>query len=155
MCVFGQAESRNIIFLNQVQQRPEMRQDLRRMVGHFRERWPKVQARGRVHEELCRKCSVTRSFLSQHHKELVDAQLFPVVCAFAPASNPSGSFALATFSSCDSFSCDTIILDFPTHETPTHCHTSDSRKSIHIVIASFKRENGDGATTMDPSSSPC
>lgn len=109
---------------------------------------------GRVHEELCRKRSVTRSFLSQHHKELVDAQLFPVVCAFAPASNPSGSFALAPSSSCDSCSRDTIILDFPTHKTPTHCHTSDSRKVIHIVIASFKRENGDGATTMDPSSSP-
>jgi hypothetical protein len=124
------------------------------VVGHSRS--PKVQAQvGRQGpRELCRKCSVTRSFLSQHHKQLVHAQLFPVVCAFAPASTPPGPFALAIFPCCDSCSCDTIILDSRPHETPTHCHTSDSRKSIHIVIASFKRENGDGATTMDCSSSP-
>jgi hypothetical protein len=113
MRVFGQAESRNIIFLTQVQERPRCAKMCGEVVGHFRERWPTESAGAdRVHEELCRKCSVTRSFLSQHHKELVDAQLFPVVCAFAPASNPSGFFALATFSFCDSCSCDTIILDF-------------------------------------------
>ena len=100
------------------------------------------------------KLSVTRSFLLQHHKQLVDAQLFPVVCAFAPAFAPFLFFALATTRFCDSCFCDPILLNFPTHKTPTHSQASDLRKSIHIVIASFKRENGDGATEMDPSSSP-
>lgn len=128
------------------------------MVGHSRPPTSKpsqVQAQGP--RELSRvQCDslLDRSFPLPYHKEPVDAQLFPVACAFASHPPPSASFVLATIPVRDFCSCDTIIFELPIHQTPVHCQKFDSRISIHIVIASFKREDGDGAASMEPSSSP-
>lgn len=152
--MFGRVKGRNIIFLIEF----EMRQGLRRSGGALpaadQNERSTGKCRRRVHESFVESSVTLRSFSLQHHKELVDAQLFPVVCAFASDFSSPGFFHLATTPFCDFCSCDTVLLDFPSYKTPTSCQSSDSRISVHIFTTSFKREDGDGATTMEPSSSP-